>query len=82
MVALLIEETANEIESQQIKSKFWFLVRGENKGAQGKTSQSREPTNSTRVWRRGQNRTQAMMVKGGSDVTVGEGWTRSPFCPG
>ena len=39
-VASLIEETANQIESQQIKSNG-FLVRGENQSNRGQTSQNR-----------------------------------------
>ena len=51
MVPLLIEETTNQTESQQIKSNVGFLVRGENQSTRGKnlSEQSREPTNSTHI---------------------------------
>ena len=40
----------NRLSTNQIKC--WFLVRGENRSTRGKTSHSREPTNSIHVWRR------------------------------
>ena len=51
----------NHNKSNQIKFKFWFLVRGENWSILGRNppEQSREPTKSTHVWRREQNRTRA-----------------------
>ena len=47
--------------TNQIKFKFWFLVRGENQSTlvRNPQEQSREPTKSTHVWRREQNRTRA-----------------------
>ena len=50
VVALLIEETTNQTESQQIKSKqnyCYFLVRGESRSTLGKTSQSRAENKQT-----------------------------------
>ena len=38
-VALLIEETRNQTESQEIKC--WLLMRGENRSTRRKTSQNR-----------------------------------------
>ena len=40
-VALLIEETTNQAESQQIK--YWFLVRGEYRSARGYPSEQSRP---------------------------------------
>ena len=50
VVALLIEETTNQNESQQIKSKqnyCHFLVRGESQSTLGKTSQTRAENQQT-----------------------------------
>ena len=52
-MALLVEETTNQIESQQIKSNvgFWWEGKPEYPG-KNLYKQSREPTNSVYIWRR------------------------------
>ena len=63
-MALLIEETTNQTESQQIKC--WFLVRGENRSTRGKTSQSRVENQQTQPTHDGGlgYRTRAILVEG------------------
>ena len=66
MVALLIEETTNQLnqnKSNQMKIVF-FGKRGKQENTQENlTEQNRELTNSNHVWRRGQNRTKATLVE-------------------
>ena len=52
-VALQVEETTNQTESPQIKSKCWFLVRGQNWSTvpwKIYLENRRELANSTLVW--------------------------------
>ena len=67
MVALLIEETTNQLnqnKSNQMKIVF-FGERGKQENTdENLTEQKRELTNSNHVWRRGQNRTKATLVEG------------------
>ena len=67
MVALLIEETKNQLnqnKSNQMKIVF-FGERGKQENTEENlTEQNSELTNSNHVWRRGQNRTKATLVEG------------------
>ena len=70
--ALLIGETTNQLNSEQIKSNGWFLRRGENWSTRGKICRSREEKQQTQPTYgvESGNRSGATLVEGEWEVGI------------